>query len=54
VEVSPSLVQLAGSTLRNLKKPVAVSAYTLKANTTPEAIVGAPGELVLGRVVPTP
>jgi Peptidase family M23 len=51
-EVAPSLVQLAGSTLRTLKKPVAISAYTLKANTTPEAIVGAPGELVLGRVAP--
>jgi hypothetical protein len=27
--------------------------YTLKANATPEAIVGAPGELILGRVALT-
>ena len=31
-------------------KPLAVTVYTLKANATPEAIVGAPGELMLGRV----
>ena len=53
-DVAPALGQLAGSTLRALKKPVAVAAFTLKANATPEAIVGAPGELVLGRVAPTP
>ena len=52
--IAPSLVQLGGSTLRSLKKPVAVSAFTLKANATPEAILGAPGQLVLGRVAPTP
>ncbi len=51
-DVAPSLVQLDGATLRTLKTPVAVSASTLKANATPEAIVGAPGELVLGRVSP--
>jgi len=54
VDVAPALGQLDSSTLRALKKPVAVTAYTLKANATPEAVVGAPGELVLGRVVPTP
>jgi hypothetical protein len=53
-EISPSLAQVGGSTLRSLKKPVAVSASTLRANATPEAILGAPGELVLGRVAPTP
>ena len=53
-DVAPSLDQLAGSTLRTLKKPVAVAAFTLKANATPEAIVGAPGELILGRVAPAP
>ena len=53
-EIAPSLVQLGGSTLRALKKPVAVSAYTLKANATPEAILGEPGALVLGRVAPMP
>ena len=54
VDAAPALGQLDSSTLRALKKPVAVMAYTLKANATPEAIVGAPGELVLGRVAPTP
>jgi hypothetical protein len=34
-----------------LPKPSAVTAYTLKANATRGAIVGAPGELLLGRVV---
>jgi hypothetical protein len=31
-----------------------VTAYTLKANATHEAIVGAPGELLLGRVTRAP
>ena len=53
-EIAPSLVQLGGSSLRLLKKPVPVSASTLKANATPEAIVGAPRELVLGRVTLAP
>jgi hypothetical protein len=53
-DVAPSLDQLAGSTLRTLKKPVTVAAFTLKANATADAILGAPGELVLGRVAPTP
>jgi hypothetical protein len=53
-EVMPPLDLVASATLRTLKKPVAVTAFTLKANATPEAIVGAPGELVLGRVVPVP
>ena len=52
--VAPSLGQLTASTLRTLKAPVAVAAFTLKANTTPEAVLGAPGELVLGRVAPAP
>jgi hypothetical protein len=53
-EVPPSLQLVAASTLRTLKKPVPIYASTLKANATPEAILGAPGELVLGRVTPTP
>ena len=52
--VAPSLGQLTASTLRTLKSPVSVAALTLKANTTPDAIAGAPGVLVLGRVAPTP
>jgi hypothetical protein len=46
--------QLQGATLRPLKKPASVTAFTLKANTTQGAIVGAPGELLLGRVTPAP
>ena len=53
-DVAPALDQLTGSTLRTLKKPVAIAAFTVKAKATPEAIAGAPGELVLGRVAPTP
>ncbi len=54
VEAGPSLDLVTGSTLRTLKNPVSVSAFTLKANTTPEAILGVPGELVLGSVAPAP
>jgi len=46
--------QLAGASLRPLKRPADVTAYTLKANATPGAIVGAPGALLLGRVAGTP
>ena len=53
-DIAPALDQLTGSTLRAFRKPVAVAAFTMKANATPEAIIGAPGELVLGRVVPAP
>ena len=53
-EIAPSFDRLTGPTLRPLKTPIAVAAFTLKANTTPEAIVGAAGELVLGRIAPMP
>jgi hypothetical protein len=49
----PSLGQASSATLKSVRKPAAVTAYTLKANATPEAIVGAPGELLLGRVTPS-
>jgi hypothetical protein len=52
--IAPPLDRLLDSTLRTLKEPVPVSAFTLKANTTRDAIVGTPGELVLGRVTPSP
>ncbi len=48
--IAPPLAEVGRSTVRALRSPVAVSALTLKANATPGAIVGAPGELVLGRV----
>jgi hypothetical protein len=53
-DVARSLEQLTGPTLRTLKTPIPVAASTLKANTTPEAIIGAPGELILGRVALAP
>jgi hypothetical protein len=53
-EVAPSLVEVAGESVRTLRAPVSVAAYTLKARTTPEAIVGAAGALRLGRVSPRP
>jgi Peptidase family M23 len=52
--VSPALRAMSGSVARKLKTPVPVAAYTVKANTTPDAILGAPGELVLARVAPAP
>jgi hypothetical protein len=53
-EISPALTLVGGPQLRAMRSPVSVAAYTLKANATPEAILGAPGELVLGRVSPAP
>jgi len=46
--------QFASATLRPLKRPADVTAFTLKANSTRAAIAGTPGELLLGRIVPTP
>src|SRR4029079_1220044 len=45
--------ELTGSTLRPLKKPANVTAYTLKSHATPGAIVGAPGALALARMATT-
>jgi len=53
-EVAPSLGEVSGATLRRLRVPVTVAAFTVKANTTPEAILGTPRELLLGKVAPTP
>jgi hypothetical protein len=53
-DIAPSLGQISGPAQRTLKTPVAVAAFTVKANVTPDAILGSPGELVLGRVAPTP
>jgi hypothetical protein len=53
-DVARSLTHVGGLTPRVLKSPVAVSAFTLQAKATPEAILGAPGALVLGRVTADP
>jgi hypothetical protein len=50
VTLPPALEQASAGKLRSVAKPKAVTAFTLKANTTPAAIVGAPGELLLSRV----
>jgi len=52
--VGPGIGPVIGGSARRLKAPVPVAAFTVKANTTPDAILGAPGELVLGRVAPVP
>ena len=52
--VPPTLGLVTGGVAHRLKTPVPVAAFTVKANTTPEAILGDPGELVLGRVTPQP
>jgi hypothetical protein len=53
-DVPRALDQLTGATLRALRTPMPIAAYTLKANATSEAIAGAPGELLLGRVAAAP
>jgi hypothetical protein len=53
-DVPQAFDQVTGPTLRAFKTPVHVAAFTLKANATSPAIVGAPGELLLGRVAPAP
>jgi hypothetical protein len=40
--------------MRAFKTPIPVAAFTLEANATSQAIIGAPGELLLGRVAPAP
>src|SRR5262245_9692881 len=53
VQLAPAVAgfeELAGSGGRELRRPADVMAYTLKANATRGAIVGAPGALLLGRV----
>ena len=52
-DVTP-FAQLASATSRPLRKPAHVTAYTLKGKATSRAIVGAPGELLLARMAPTP
>ena len=52
--VAPSLSQVSDATLRTLQEPVPVTAFTIKAKTTPGALVGVAGSLQLGRVSPIP
>jgi hypothetical protein len=50
-DLPPALTQAPGG---KLKSPLPATAFTMKANATPAAIVGAPGELLLGRISATP
>jgi hypothetical protein len=69
LEVEPRVVELAvtgeaaaGATIANvsaerareLRKPVPVTAFTLRSKATPEAIVGAAGSLTANRIVSSP
>jgi hypothetical protein len=51
VTLPRALEQASAPMLKPFRRPKAVTAFTLKANTTPAAIVGAPGELLLARIV---
>jgi len=50
IELPPALVRLAGPGGRQLRAALPVSVFTVKATTTSAAILGAPGELLIGRV----
>jgi hypothetical protein len=52
VELPPKLAGASDAKLRSVRAPLPVTAFTLKANATREAILGAPRELLLGRVAP--
>jgi hypothetical protein len=52
--IAPSIGNIAGPELRTLRTPVTVAAYTVKANATPDAIIGATGALRVSRVALLP
>ena len=52
--VAPSIGQVTSPALRAFRTPVPVAAYTVKAKTTPDAIVGVAGTLQLSRVSRVP
>ena len=52
--VAPSIGQITGPALRVFRTPVPVAAYTVKAKTTADAILGSAGTLQLSRVAPLP
>jgi hypothetical protein len=54
VEIAPSLGRIAVSSPQTPRAPVRISVFTLKANATPEALVGTAGALQVGRVTPIP
>ena len=54
VTVSPAIAQITGSALRAFGTPVPVTAYTVQARATADAILGAPGALRVRRVAALP
>jgi hypothetical protein len=50
----PALDQAGPEKLKTLRSPMPATAFTLKANATRGAILGAPGELLLGRISRSP
>ena len=52
--VAPSIGQITGPALRAFRTPVPGAAYTVKAKTTADAIIGSAGALQLSRVAPLP
>jgi hypothetical protein len=52
--VTTTIAGVSAPEYRVLAKPLAVTAVTLKAKTTSDAIVGAPGALTAASISPTP
>ena len=52
--VAPSIGRLTGPAVRAFRTPLRVAAYTVKAQTTTDTIIGAAGALQLSRVAPLP
>ena len=52
IELAPWLAAVSGPSLRTLRAPVAVAAYTPRASVTPDALIGSAGALQLERVTP--
>ena len=53
-EIAPSIGEITDAELRAFRTPVPVVAYTVKAKTTVDAIVGSAGALQISRVAPLP
>ena len=52
--IAPSIGQIAGPAVRAFRRPMPVAAYTVKAKTTADAIIGSAGTLRISRVAPLP
>ena len=52
--VAPSIGEVTGQALRSFRTPMHIAAYTVKAKTTADAIIGSAGALRVSRVAPFP